>query len=308
MSRLQRACDNALSWPIPGAGHTLGRWQALSALAEQDLVLGRLTEAHADAVAIAAELGAPGPESGQRWGVWAAEGPGMAVKAERTTAGWHLRGTKPWCSGAHLLTHALVTAATKDGRQLFTVNLTQPAVSPQTDGWTGPGMARADTQDVLFAGACAVPVGDVDAYLERPGFWLGGIGVAACWFGGALALSRPLTAAAGTRDDPHLRAHAGAVHVALRAAGALLREVAREVDAEPRGPHHARAQVVRAAVAAAVTDVLDRVGRALGPAPLARDARHAQLAADLTVYVRQHHAERDLAALGADLPAEIELP
>ncbi|MGH3745415.1 MAG: acyl-CoA dehydrogenase, partial [Mycobacteriales bacterium] len=31
------------------------------------------------------------------------------------------------------------------------------------------------------------------------------------------------------------------------------------------------------------------------------DAEHAQRVADLEVYVRQDHAERDLAALGADV-------
>ncbi|MDQ2757232.1 MAG: acyl-CoA dehydrogenase, partial [Actinomycetota bacterium] len=41
------------------------------------------------------------------------------------------------------------------------------------------------------------------------------------------------------------------------------------------------------------------VGRALGAAPLCLDAAHAQAVADVQVYVRQSHAERDLAALGA---------
>ncbi len=305
---LQHACDNALSWPLPGSGRTLARWQALSALAAEDLVVGRLVEAHADAVAIAAELDGPPPVPGQRWGVWAAEGPGMRVEARPTDGGWTLTGRKPWCSGAHLLTHAQVTAAAGGGRRLFAVQLAQPGVRPLTGCWTGPGMAGADTQDVVMDGAAGAPIGGVDSYLNRPGFWLGGIGVAACWYGGALALARPLAAAARTRDDPHLRAHAGAVHVALRAAGALLRQIATEVDAEPAGPHHARAQTARASIAATAAEVLDRVGRALGPAPLARDARHARLATDLTVYIRQHHAERDLAALGADLPPEIELP
>jgi hypothetical protein len=44
--------------------------------------------------------------------------------------------------------------------------------------------------------------------------------------------------------------------------------------------------------------VLERVGHALGPAPLARDERHARRVADLQLYLRQHHAERDEAALG----------
>ena len=55
---------------------------------------------------------------------------------------------------------------------------------------------------------------------------------------------------------------------------------------------------VRAVVEAAVESAVRRTGRALGPGPLARDADHAQRVADLEVYVRQSHAERDLATLG----------
>ncbi|MDQ6648856.1 MAG: acyl-CoA dehydrogenase, partial [Actinomycetota bacterium] len=44
--------------------------------------------------------------------------------------------------------------------------------------------------------------------------------------------------------------------------------------------------------------VLDRVGRALGAGPLCLDPVQAQRAADLPVYLRQSHAERDLAGLG----------
>ena len=45
--------------------------------------------------------------------------------------------------------------------------------------------------------------------------------------------------------------------------------------------------------------MLDRVGRALGAGPLCLDPVHAQRVADLPVYLRQSHAERDLAGLGA---------
>ena len=48
---------------------------------------------------------------------------------------------------------------------------------------------------------------------------------------------------------------------------------------------------------------MDRVGRALGPAPLAHDAEHAALVADLTVYIRQHHGESDLERIGCRMSA-----
>jgi hypothetical protein len=59
---------------------------------------------------------------------------------------------------------------------------------------------------------------------------------------------------------------------------------------------------VRAVVEAAATQTIERVGRGLGPRPLAADAAHSRRIADLIVYLRQSHAERDLAALG-DLAA-----
>ena len=54
----------------------------------------------------------------------------------------------------------------------------------------------------------------------------------------------------------------------------------------------------RAVVETAVEETITRTGRALGPGPLAQDAKHAGRVADLTMYVRQSHAERDLAELG----------
>ena len=55
---------------------------------------------------------------------------------------------------------------------------------------------------------------------------------------------------------------------------------------------------MRAFVEAVCTEVMQRVGRALGAGPLSRDEAHSRRVADLSVYLRQHHAERDLAELG----------
>ena len=58
---------------------------------------------------------------------------------------------------------------------------------------------------------------------------------------------------------------------------------------------------VRAVVHNAAETCLRTVGHALGPGPLTGDDVHARRVADLTVYLRQHHGERDLAALGSCL-------
>ena len=63
-------------------------------------------------------------------------------------------------------------------------------------------------------------------------------------------------------------------------------------------PGPRRALRVRALTEAVATDVMARTGRALGAGPLSHDEAHSRAVADLTVYLRQHHAERDLARLG----------
>ncbi len=290
-----------LDLPVPGSGRTWERWVALADLAGEDLSLARLCEGHADAVAILAEVTGAAPGPGGLWGVWAASPPGPALTATRAGPGWRLRGTKQYCSGAHTCTDALVTAAADDGIRLFAVSTGQ--LEPRPGTWPAVGMAASDTLDVGFPDVPAEPVGGPGAYLDRPGFSHGGVGVAACWYGGARAVGRTLLAAAGKRDvGPHALAHLGAVDLALSSARTVLRQAADEIDADPAdtrktGPR--RALLVRALVESVATEVLARVGRALGAGPLCHDEAHARMVADLTVYLRQHHAERDLAALGS---------
>ncbi len=294
-----------LNLPQPGSGATRERWAAFADLAGEDLSLARLAEGHADAVAILAELGGPRPKPGGRWGVWAASPPGPNVKAIRRDGVWELHGTKQYCSGARTCTDVLVTAAADDGARLFAVPT--GLLEPNPDSWPATGMAGSDTLDVGFPGVPAVPVGPPDAYTNRPGFSHGGVGVAACWYGGARGVARTLLSAASKRDvGPHALAHLGAVDLALRAAWAALSQAADEIDADPgdeRGEGPLRALRVRALTEAVATDVLTRTGRALGAGPLGHDEAHSRAVADLTVYLRQHHAERDLARLG-ELVAE----
>jgi alkylation response protein AidB-like acyl-CoA dehydrogenase len=290
----------ANGWPLPGQGQTKLRFELLCSVAQDDLVLGRLVEAHADAVAITTELGWPLVDPGQRWGVWAA-GPADSLQARLVGDKWRLEGTKAWCSGAALLTHALVDATNPTGQRLFAVDLDDPGIEVCAPTWTGSGMARADTRSVRFHQALAQAVGQSDHYLTRPGFWAGAIAVAACWHGGTIATARPLLDRSRHSPEPHLLAHLGAVHVALEQNRAMLTTAATQLDGDFCRDHQLLAGSVRTTVERNAVKVMDRVGRALGPGPLAHDAGHAALVADLTVYVRQHHGERDLEKIGRQL-------
>jgi alkylation response protein AidB-like acyl-CoA dehydrogenase len=289
-----------LDLPVPGSGRTQERWAAFAELAGEDLSLARLGEGHADALAILAELGGPLPAAGSRWGVWAAQPPGPRLEARRADHGWRLRGTKQYCSGARTCTHALVTAVAADGARLFAVST--EALTPRPGTWPATGMAGSDTLDVGFDDIAAQPVGPPGGYTGRPGFAHGGVGVAACWYGGARAVGRTLLASAQQRDlGPHALAHLGAVDIALRTARPALDRAADQIDADPGDLGNAgaaRALRVRALVEAVAAEVMSRVGRALGAGPLCHDEAHSRRVADLTVYLRQHHAERSLADLG----------
>jgi alkylation response protein AidB-like acyl-CoA dehydrogenase len=282
--------------PLPGSGDTAGRWAALARLGRRDLALARLAEGHADAIAILAEAGRkPVPDA--LYGVWAARSGGTGALLRGRT----LKGTVRFCSGAHHLDRALIAALDEDGRSvLFDVDLADDRVAPVPGTWLPLGMDASDSPDVVLDDIEVTDdmvAGAPGFYLERPGFWQGGIGVAAVWLGGALGVLDDVLAAL-TDPDAHQLAHVGASHTAIRSTEALLASAASTVDKAPAGDHMLLAWTCRSAAERTAWEVLDRAPRITGPTPMCRDPRFAQRLADLQVYVRQHHAEKDLAAIG----------
>ena len=116
--------------------------------------------------------------------------------------------------------------------RLFAISV--GALTPVLGTWPATGMAGSDTLDVDFDEVPAQPVGVPGAYVDRPGFAHGGVGVAACWYGGARAVAGALLSAAGRRDaGPHALAHLGAVDIALRTVHSALDTAADEIRRRP---------------------------------------------------------------------------
>lgn len=299
----EAARSGMLDLPLPGGGQTRQRWDALASWAEHDLVVARIAEGHCDAVAILSELvGTTG--GGRLLGVWAANDPARTLRARRQPGHWVLSGAKRWCSGAFLLGAALVTAQAEDGPRLFLVDLGLSGVHPCPGTWPAIGMAASDSLDVAFDDVRledTEAIGGPRSYTARAGFWHGSAGVAACWYGGARALSHALAERVRVRPDEHRLAHLGAVSARLEAMEATLHVTAASFDQDPTdraGTAERRARVAREVVEAGASEVLERVGRAMGAGPLCHDRAHAQRVADLGVYLRQSHAEADQARLG----------
>ncbi|PTT59715.1 acyl-CoA dehydrogenase [Stenotrophomonas sp. HMWF003] len=288
--------------PPPGAGDTLERWRHLAHLGARDLCLAKVLEAHHDAEAILQELQAPPLAAGQLAAVWAAEGPAatLAFDARRST----LSGTKPWCSGAGWVDTALVTVRTDGQCRLYRADLRGARIQCDVQDWQATGMGRIPSATAHLDQVPAVEVGTADAYLQRPGFWHGGAGIAACWYGAAAALAEPLRCSAKAAEPGVAAGLLGQVDMTLSACAALLRELATLIDADPARAHMTDVVRVRSVVERGCVQTLDLVARALGPGPMCMDQAHARRWSDLTVFIRQSHADRDWQQLGMDCHRE----
>ena len=296
--------------PLPGAGATRQRWRALSAVAQHDLSLAKMYEGHTDAVAIIAELceseyvAWPGV-----WGVWASESPGGRITLQTTALGdTCISGVKFWCSGAITANQALLTAwpADSDVPQLVAVRLGQPGISIDTDHWKAVGMADSMSVKVRFEEVPCIRVGKPGAYLIRPGFLQGGAGIAACWLGGAMGIAATLQKSLQQHTPPYAQSNTGGfkfaalgkVYLAITQASSTLNLAAEWIDNYPNSDASRVALMARLSSEQCAKIVIHEVGQALGASPFCLDQKFARAVADLPVFIRQSHAEKDFAALG----------
>ena len=182
--------------------------------------------------------------------------------------------------------------------------------------WVSRGMPGVPSAPVDFDQVAATAVGGDDWYLRRPGFSWGGLGVAAIWWGGAIGVARAMIDAARAHEpDEFTLAHLGAVDQAIDGTRAVLADASHRVDAGAHGRSNnadygdhepvltdADGRLLaargRAVAARCAETVLERSSHSLGPGAFALDASFVRRHADLAMYVRQHHAERDDAHLG----------
>lgn len=296
--------SDGLDVPLPGSGETWRRFEVLSRWASRDLSVGRLVEGHLDALATLAEAGMEPVNKAATYGVWAARSRERGTSAKRVSKGWELSGRKEFCSGSGLIDRALVTADTAEGYRLFDVALNEHVTSTDDGSWPAVGMADSVSHTLEFRGP-VIPesrvVGGPDFYTKRPGFWFGAAGVAACWYGGAFGLVNKLIKSLPADPSEHVMAEVGNVVSQIESMRELLKSTADAIDRDPKDDEeraHYRALVVRQVVHDAATDVLARVGAAGGARPLCHDLDQSRRAADLFVYLSQHHGGSDAGELG----------
>lgn len=285
--------------------------EALLGLGRTDIPLARLVEGHVDASRIASQ-GLATLRENAIYGVWASRSGATGLQAEVQDDDLVLTGVLKFASGAGVIDRALVPVWTSDEHHLL-LDLAVGDLPVDRSGWQTSAMTVSNSHTVPVAGirvSRADVIGDDDFYLDRPGFFPGGIGVAAAWAGGISRVLDTLLTWLGDQSSAATDLRLGRLSTHRQLALASVREAGRRLDAvlvgsgsPARVDLQELATVVRAGVAHAVHAGLAEARTIAGPAGLAHDAPLTHAIADLDLYVRQQNADADAAFLGARLRA-----
>lgn len=290
-----------LAWPDLVAG--------LEALGRTDIPLSRLTEGHVDALRIHVEAGTQ-PVADSLYGVWASRSRGTGISARRTDAGWHLLGTLRFASGAGLLDRALLPVWLDDETSvLLDVPVDDWPVDDST--WQTSAMRQSRSHTIHLdhdvPAEAVQQLGEEGFYLGRPGFFPGGVGVAAVWVGGAARVADLVWQHVGeVPPSPAVQLRLGHLRTELVAAASTVRAAATRLgdvsgaDADSLGAQglQALATEARSVVGACVRRLLDEARAIVGPAGLAFDGPLTRAVDDLDLYVRQQSTDGDALFLG----------
>ena len=289
--------------PADGSWTTLIR--TLLAAGRADVPLVRLFEGHVDALRILDQAGRA-PIADALYGVWASRSQRTGVAAQPSDDQLVLDGTIRFASGAGVVDRALVPVWL-DAETHLLVDLDVSDLPVDSTQWATAAMEVSRSHTVAVADvrvAADQVIGDPGFYLGRPDFFPGGIGVAACWAGGAariadlacLRLHDPVPEPMAVRLGS-IRTQLTAAAAALHTAGAVLDDVTAD-DGKNALDRQGVSTEVRAVVAAAVAEVISQVQRVAGPAGLAFDRDLTRASHDLQVYVLQQNADGDALYLG----------
>jgi len=285
----------------------------LRALGRGNMAVGRLYEAHINAVRLLVKYGASDlvarsardAAHGYLFGLWVTDDQADPL---RSADHGNLTGCKSICSGAGQIARAVVTL---DGGRLAYISSDSSVAVPSA--FRLQGMRAATTGRVCFDGCCLEPdawIGAPGDYLEEPDFSGGAWRTSAVTVGGLEAL---VTAAIrhlkrlGRTGDPHQQARMGRVWILQETALMWLArsQTAAESDATP--PVHAVATVnlARIAIEAACLEAITLIERSVGLAAFQQPSLIERLRRDLSTYLRQPASDAVLTEAAAHIMASL---
>ncbi len=299
-SFLREAREGA-SLPVPGLGRTTERLRALRERAANNASVGRLFEAHTDAMAILFEASIPPPPL-TALAVWAS-GPTSSLTLQQDGERCAVNGKRSFCGGASVVDAALVTVDSPDGQRLVLVDLHQPGIRVERGTWKTEAFRHAGIATVHFTDVelrSDAFIGPPGWYGSRRGFWYGAVGVAAVWAGIADSLLSWLPTLRRHSDDLALVA-TGSIESSMWAVTALLEQAGSQIDGPP-DPHPVQgAKSIALSCRHNVRLLLDAAMLAfdheVGPAAIAFHPELGRMRAELSLALSQTHGPRDLLVL-----------
>ena len=270
----------------------------LAALGQGNLAVGRLFEAHVNALHLIATYGSTGQiehaaadaRTGHLFGLWVTDLAGHPLTLETGA----LRGGKGPCSGAGYVTRALVTVSTTTGTRMAVLPVDGTVlVEPMRGALQG---MRAAANGVVRFDATALPsdalIGQAGDYLREPHLSCGAWRTTAVTLGGLNAL------VAATGDQLKRKGQENALLQQDRFGRMLIaQETARlwtdaaaqrtEAGEGSVAGRVAYVNLARIAVETACLDAMRLSQRALGLAAFVRPNPVERLLRDLAVYLRQ---------------------
>jgi hypothetical protein len=282
--------------------------EELFALGRTDVPTARLAEGHIDACRILAQAGRR-PAIGSLYGVWASHSRGTGLTGRRDADIVRLDGEIRFASGAGVIDRALVPVLVDGDDCLFDIDTKELHVDSSV--WETTAMAASRTFTVTALDLSVDHGQQIDQpgfYLGRPGFFPGGVGVAAVWAGGAarvvdLCCAYVATAPPSPARDARLgrmRTDLAAAYSVIRQAALLLSTLQGDVDVRAED-WRGIATETRAVTADAITRLIAEARVVVGAAGLAFDGQIASAIDDVALYVMQRSPDFDAGWLGEQL-------
>ncbi len=278
----------------------------LHLLGEGNLALGRVFEAHVNALELVWRYGSEAQvseaatiaRSGHLFGLWVTDGPNR-LKLEDIAGRLTLRGEKWFCSAAGIANWALVTADTEAGAQMLIVAVAPERVVTER-GIKLAGMRAAVTGSVDLTGLAveaAALIGGPGDYLREPLFSTGAWRSSAVALGGLAALietARRDLRARGRDGNAYQRMRFGQAVIAHETGRLWLAEAVKRIDAGAADVV-AYVNLARIAVEAACLDAIRLIQRSLGLSAFMQGSDAERICRDLGVYLRQPAPDEALA-------------
>ena len=309
----------ALTAPLPialgglGLGTETHRGAVLFAflhlLGQASLPLGRLLEAHINALRIVMRYGDADQQAfvgaavrdGALFALWVTDPPDNGLRMVANGDTFVLTGAKMFCSGAGHATHAVVTAEHRGETRLLIVELGMgEQVSPLPAALSG--MRAAVTGQVDFTGVATAAdriIGESGDYLREPDFSAGAWRSSAVALGGLyrlLDLLRTQLSGRGRDGDPHQRARFGQALIGHETGRLWLERAGRMAEdlQADNAEIVATVGLARIAVERVCLDGIELVRRSLGLAAFVTSNPVERVARDLETYLRQPAADEVL--------------